>query len=40
VTVRDQFGNPVNGSNVVLAATGTGTLTGGGATNGAGGDRR
>ena len=34
VTVKDQFGNPVNGSNVVLSATGTGnTLTGGGATN-------
>jgi hypothetical protein len=34
VTVKDQFGNLIGGSNVVLAATGTGnTLTGGGATN-------
>jgi hypothetical protein len=34
VTVKDQFGNPIDGSNVVLNATGTGnTLTGGGATN-------
>ncbi|MGH7614950.1 MAG: beta strand repeat-containing protein [Gemmatimonadales bacterium] len=34
VTVKDAFGNPVNGSSVVLAATGTGnTLSGGGLTN-------
>ncbi len=34
VTVKDQYGNLVDGSSVVLAATGTGnTLTGGGATN-------
>jgi hypothetical protein len=34
VTVKDQFGNPIDGSNVVLDATGTGnTLSGGGATN-------
>jgi hypothetical protein len=26
VTVRDQFGNPVNGSSVVLSATGTGNI--------------
>ena len=37
VTVKDQFGNPVSGSNVVLAASGSGnTLTGGGATNASG----
>ena len=37
VTVRDQYGNPVNLSNVVLSATGTGnTLTGGGSTNASG----
>ena len=35
VTVKDAFGNPVNDSTVVLAASGTGnTVTGGGATNG------
>src|SRR5574342_846727 len=34
VTVKDQYGNGVSGSNVVLAASGTGnTLTGGGATD-------
>jgi invasin-like protein/Big-like domain-containing protein/calcineurin-like phosphoesterase family protein len=34
VTVKDAYGNPVSGSTVVLAATGSGnTLTGGGATN-------
>jgi hypothetical protein len=37
VTVKDAFGNPVGGSTVVLAASGTGnTVTGGGATNGSG----
>ena len=37
VTVKDQFGNPVSGSNVVLAATGSGnTLTGGGTTSSSG----
>jgi adhesin/invasin len=37
VTVKDGFGNPISGSNVVLAATGSGnTLTGGGATNASG----
>jgi hypothetical protein len=37
VTVKDAFGNPLAGSNVVLAATGTGnTLAGGGATNASG----
>jgi adhesin/invasin len=37
VTVRDQYGNPVNLSNVVLSATGTGnTLLGGGSTNASG----
>jgi hypothetical protein len=34
VTVKDAFGNPIGGANVVLAATGSGnTLSGGGATN-------
>jgi Invasin, domain 3/Bacterial Ig-like domain (group 1)/Calcineurin-like phosphoesterase len=37
VTVKDQFGNPVSGSNVALAATGSGnTLTGGGTTSSSG----
>ncbi len=37
VTVRDQYGNPVNGSNVALFASGTGnTLNGSGATNASG----
>jgi invasin-like protein/Big-like domain-containing protein/calcineurin-like phosphoesterase family protein len=37
VMVKDAFGNPISGSNVVLAATGSGnTLTGGGATNASG----
>ncbi|HET7248343.1 MAG TPA: invasin domain 3-containing protein [Gemmatimonadales bacterium] len=37
VTVKDAFGNPISGSNVVLAATGSGnTLTGGGTTNASG----
>ncbi|HKC47668.1 MAG TPA: Ig-like domain-containing protein [Gemmatimonadales bacterium] len=37
VTVKDAFGNPISGSNVVLAADGSGnTLTGGGATNASG----
>jgi hypothetical protein len=37
VTVKDGFGNPISGSNVVLAATGSGnSLTGGGATNASG----
>jgi hypothetical protein len=37
VTVKDAFGNPIAGSNVVLAATGTGnTLSGGGTTNSSG----
>ncbi len=36
-TVRDQYGNPVPGSNVLLSATGNGnTLTGGGSTNASG----
>ena len=37
VTVKDAFGNPIGGSTVVLAATGSGnTLTGGGTTNASG----
>ncbi len=37
VTVKDTYGNPVTGSNVVLTASGSGnTLTGGGATSTAG----
>ena len=37
VTVKDGFGNPVSGSNVALAASGSGnTIAGGGATNASG----